>query len=253
MASLEVWGYTLLSVGIISLIALLGIIGLGFKREQLKKIMLYLVSFAAGALIGDAFIHLLPEIVAEVGFGLNISLWILGGIVVSFIIEKFVHWHHCHHEKPHIHQGPEPFAIMNIIGDSVHNFIDGVIIGASYLLSIPAGIATTVAVALHEIPQEIGDYAILIHGGFSQKKAVLINFLSSLSALLGAVLAILLGGIFVNSLEILISFAAGHFIYIASVDLIPELHKETDGKKSLLQLFAFILGIGAMILLIFIE
>jgi len=246
----QIWLYTFASVFAISLIALIGIYGLTLSTKKLEKIILYLVSFSAGALIGDAFIHLLPEIVESVGFGLNISLYVLSGIVISFIVEKFIHWHHCHLPDVHGHSKIEPFALMSIIGDSVHNFMDGLIIGASYLLAIPAGIATTIAVALHEIPQEIGDFAVLVHGGFSQKKALIINFVTALSAVLGALVALLAGGIFVNSLPMLISFAAGHFIYIASADLIPELHKETDANKSFLQLFMFVLGILVMLILI---
>src|SRR3989344_9540888 len=149
----EVWSYTLLSVILVSIASFVGVSLLSIDSNKLKKILLYLVSFSAGALFGDAFIHLLPEIVEEVGFGLNVSLYLLGGIVTFFILEKTLHWHH--HHTPHTKQQVkklEPFAIMNLIGDGIHNFIDGLIIGASYLVSVPVGLATTIAVVVHEIP-----------------------------------------------------------------------------------------------------
>ncbi len=244
------WIYAIGSVLLISLLAFVGLFTLSLKKKTLDRILIYLVSFAAGALIGDAFIHLLPEIVKEVGFTLTVSLWVLVGMVSMFILEKFVHWHHCHHHSHENHSKIKPFAIMNLVGDGVHNFIDGLIIGASYLISIPVGIATTVAVALHEIPQEIGDFGVLIHGGFSRAKALLFNFLSALMAVLGVIIA-LTSSIYIPGIEkILVPLAAGQFIYISAADLIPELHKETDTKKSILQLIWFILGISIMILLV---
>ena len=244
------WIYAIGSVLLISLLAFVGLFTLSLKKKTLDRILIYLVSFAAGALIGDAFIHLLPEIVKEVGFTLTVSLWVLVGMVSMFILEKFVHWHHCHHHGHENHSNIKPFAIMNLVGDGVHNFIDGLIIGASYLISIPVGIATTVAVALHEIPQEIGDFGVLIHGGFSRAKALLFNFLSALMAVLGVIIA-LTSSIYIPGIEkILVPLAAGQFIYISAADLIPELHKETDSKKSIFQLIWFIFGIIIMILLV---
>lgn len=210
-----------------------------------------MISFAAGALLGDAFFHLLPEIVGEKGFGVNISLYILGGIAFFFIVEKIIHWRHCHHPITKDH--PHPFAWMNLFGDGVHNLIDGLIIGAAYLVSIPVGVATTVAVVLHEIPQEIGDFSILIHGGFSRAKALLLNFFSALLAVLGAIIALLLSSKTENLTTFLVPFAAGGFVYIALSDLIPELHKEEALRKSLLQLFAFAIGIAIMFSLLLNE
>ena len=219
----NVWIYSLVSVFIVSSISFLGLLTLAINAEKLKKILLYLVSFSAGALFGDVFIHLLPEIVKEVGFTLKISLYILVGIGFFFIIEKFIHWRHCHipHSKDHIH----PFAMMNLFGDGVHNFIDGLIIAASYLVSIPIGIATTIAVILHEIPSEIGDFGVLLHGGFSKGKALFFNFITALTAVLGAIVSLLISSYVDNLTTFLIPFAAGGFIYIAGSDLIPELHK----------------------------
>ena len=201
-----------------------------------------MVSFSTGALFGGAFLHLLPEIVNEVGFTPKISFYIIIGILFSFIVEKFVHWRHCHHPD-HIHSKVHSFAYMNLFGDGVHNFIDGMIIGASYLISIPVGIATTIAVVLHEIPQEIGDFGVLLHGGFSKKKALLFNFLTALTSIIGAIVALTIGTYSEHLTTFLIPFAAGSFIYIAAADLIPELHKEKDTKKSIGQLVTMILGI----------
>lgn len=248
---LDVWIYTLVSVLIVSLISFVGILTLSIKADNLKKILLYMVSFSAGALFGDAFIHLLPEVIEEAGFGLNISIYLMLGIGFSFIIEKFIHWRHCHipTSKQHIH----PFAMMNLVGDGVHNFIDGIIIGASYLVSIPVGIATTLAVIFHELPQEIGDFGVLLHGGFSKGKALFFNFITALAAVIGAVVSLWISSYVENITTFLIPFAAGTFIYIAGSDLIPELHKEVEVKKSLLQFIAIVFGVLVMLALLLLE
>lgn len=249
---LEVWTYAIASVLLVSLISFIGVLTLSIKANKLKTFLIYLIAFSAGALFGDAFIHLLPELIEETGgFSLKISFLILGGIGAFFILEKVIHWQHCHIpiSKEHTH----PFAIMNLIGDGIHNFIDGLIIGASYIVSIPVGIATTIAVALHEIPQEIGDFGVLLHGGFSKAKALGVNFLSALGAILGAVIA-LLASSYVENIELfIVPIAIGGFIYIAGSDLIPELHKEFTIKKAILQFLAFSAGIAVMALMIFLE
>ncbi|MBI5066360.1 ZIP family metal transporter [Candidatus Woesearchaeota archaeon] len=245
------WIYSLVSVGIVSLVSLIGILFLSLNVKKLNSIVLFLVSFSAGALFADAFIHLLPEAVREYGFGVELSLYVLSGIMFFFVVEKFIHWHHCHLE-PNKHH-PHPFAYMNLLGDAVHNFIDGLIIGASYLVNTPTGIATTLAVVLHEVPQEIGDFGVLLHGGFSKSKALLMNFLTSLTAVLGTVLALFLNNHISNLSAFLVPFAAGGFIYIAGSDLIPELHKEEDMGKSFIQLITFLLGIAVMLVLLLVE
>jgi zinc and cadmium transporter len=249
----QIWLYSLISVFIVSLISLIGVITLSIKTKKLSSFLIYLISFSAGTLLGDAFIHLLPEAVENYGLTLNLSFSILAGIIVFFILEKIIHWQHCHGtitEAHHIH----PFAYMNLVGDAIHNFLDGIIIAASYLISIPAGIATTIAVLFHEIPQEIGDFGVLLHGGFSKNKALVVNFLSALTAILGAVLTLWLGTSIANLESILVPIAIGGFIYIASSDLIPQLHKHSDTiGKSLLQLLAFIAGIAVMAALLLLE
>lgn len=237
------------SVVLISLVSFIGVFTISIHPDRLKKYLIYLVSFAAGGLFGGAFIHLLPKIVKKQGFGVDISLYILLGIVVMFLTEKVVHWRHCHHPIDENDHEAEPVAIMNLVGDSVHNFIDGLVIGGSYLIGIEAGIATTLAVIIHEIPQEIGDFGVLMHGGFSRAKALLINFLIATTAIAGTAAAFILHNYLSNINSFLIPFAVGNFVYIAGADLIPELHHgDNTISKSTLQFLAFLFGIGAMFL-----
>jgi zinc and cadmium transporter len=244
------WIYSLLSVILVSLVSFIGIFTLSIKEKTLKKILIYFVSFSVGGLLGDAFIHLLPEAI-RLNSEINLSLYILLGIIISFGVEKFIHWRHCH--IPTSKEHPHPFVLMNLIGDSTHNFIDGLIIGASYLTSVQIGIATTIAVILHEIPQEIGDFGILIHGGFKRKKALTLNFATALTAIAGTIISLLIGSYVENLTNVLIPFAIGSFIYIASSDLIPELHKETNPTKSFMQLIMLLTGIGIMYLFLLLE
>lgn len=248
MLDSQIYLYSFGSVLVVSMISLIGLFTFPMKEKVLEKILLFLVSFSAGALFGDAFIHLLPEAVEAKGFGMSVSIGLLGGIMVFFILEKFIHWRHCHIPTSEHH--PHPVALMNMVGDGVHNFIDGLVIGASYMASIPVGIATTLAVILHEIPQEIGDFGVLLHAGYSKKKALFFNFLSALVSVLGVAVVLALGAKGANLAIYLVPFAAGGFIYIAGSDLIPELHKETNPAKSAVQLLSFIAGIGVMVLLL---
>ena len=247
-----VWFYSLVSVTIVSLISLIGIFTFSLKEEDLKRMILYLVSFSAGGLFGDAFIHLIPEAMEDNGFRIHASLLIIFGILFSFAVERFLQWRHCHILTSHEH--PHPLAYMNLLGDAVHNFIDGLVIGGSYLVSIPLGVATTLAVVFHEIPQEIGDFGVLVYGGFPKSKALFFNFLTALTAILGAILALSFGFLVKGSIPILIPFAAGNFIYIAGSDLIPEIRREQpETLESTLQLTAIAFGILVMFSLVFLE
>lgn len=246
------WLLSILSVFLISVVSLVGVLTLSLRAKKLKRVLFLLVSFSAGALLGDVFIHLLPESIEEYGFVLSTSLSLFAGICLMFVVEKIIHWRHCHYESEdsaHVH----PFAIMNLVGDGVHNFLDGLIVGASYLVSIPVGIATTIAVVLHEIPQEIGDFGVLLHGGFSRKKALFFNFIISLCAVVGVGVAFILFGAVESMSKFLIPFAAGSFLYIAGSDLIPELHKEVGVKRSIAQFLAILLGFGFMLILLLLE
>jgi zinc and cadmium transporter len=246
------WILSILSVVLVSVISLGGILIYWVADKKLKKAFVYMVSFAAGGLLGDVFLHLVPEMVEETGFSILASFVILLGIFSSFAVERFLQWRHCH--VPTSAEHPHSFAYMNLFGDGVHNLIDGLIVGGSYIASIPLGIATTIAVIFHEIPQEIGDFGVLIYGGFQKKKALIFNFITALTAVLGAIIALILGVAVEGFVPLLIPFAAGNFIYIAGSDLIPELRKDTpEPKKSAFQLTSLVLGVVPMALLLLLE
>lgn len=247
---MSIWLYSFLSIFLVSLLSLIGIFFLALKKENLKKISLVLIGFAVGGLLGDAFIHLLPESFKDLGTGLVVPILVIFGIIIFFSLEKFLRWRHCHDYSCDDHK--KHFVAMNLIGDTVHNLIDGMLIAASYFVSIPIGIATTLAILLHEIPQEIGDFSIFIHGGVSVKRAIFFNFLSAAAGFLGALIAMFLGPRIDNFSLSLLPIAAGGFLYIAGSDLIPELHHETKIKKSILQLISIMLGVGLMALLVLI-
>jgi zinc and cadmium transporter len=232
---------------IVSLLAFLGILTLLLKKNLLKKILMALVSLSAGALLGGAFLHLIPEATEQCSSQL-IFIYILIGFLVFLFIEKILHWHHCHNQECHVHS----FAHMNLIGDTMHNFIDGLIIAAGFIAGVPVGIATTIAVALHEIPQEIGDFGVLIYAGFKKTKALFINFITALSAILGGLVGYFLSTYAESAMVFFLPFAAGSFIYIAATDLIPEIKKETNIRKSLINFFVILIGITIMYSLKFI-
>lgn len=244
----NVWLYTIGSVIVISIISVIGIATVLFTKEKLKSILLFLVAFSAGALLGDAFLHLLPEAIGNNGFSSTISLYVIAGILIFFILEKIVHWRHCHEISCDEH--PHKLATMNLVGDGIHNLIDGMVIAGSYSVSIELGIATTLAVILHEIPQEIGDFGVLLYAGIKPSKAVIYNFISALFALIGAIVTLTIGSYAENFTSIIVPLTAGGFIYIAGSDLIPELHKEVKLSKSLVQFIAILMGIGLMLLLL---
>jgi zinc and cadmium transporter len=246
------WVLGLISVVAISVISLVGILTLWLADKKLKKAFVYMVSFAAGGLFGDAFLHLIPEAAGETGLEITASFLIILGILSSFAVERFLQWRHCH--IPTSNEHPHSFAYMNLFGDAVHNLIDGLIVGGSYLASIPLGIATTIAVIFHEIPQELGDFSVLVYGGFNKRKALMFNFLTALTAVVGAIVAFVVGSAIEGFVPLLIPFAAGNFIYIAGSDLIPELRKDTpEPKKAALQMTSLVLGVIPMLLLLLIE
>ncbi|MBI2103147.1 ZIP family metal transporter [Candidatus Woesearchaeota archaeon] len=258
--------YAIISVLIVSLISLVGVATMSLYSKNIQKTLLILVSLSAGTLFGGAFLHLLPEAVELNGFTLTVSSLLLAGILVFFLLEKFIHWHHCHaallsetkrkHAHSHMHselhikdadyQDKKHIAVINLVGDGIHNFLDGLIIAVSYLLSIPIGIATTAAVILHEVPQEIADFGVLLYSGLTKRKALWFNFLSAIAAIVGAITGLVLGSRSELFISVMVPFAAGGFIYIAGSNLIPELHKECGLKDSFWHFFAFLLGILAM-------
>jgi zinc and cadmium transporter len=243
--------YALISVLVVSLISLVGVFTLSLKEDILKKYIGIFISLAVGALLGDAFIHIIPEAFEKSSNVTVTSILIILGLLIFFILEKFLHWHH-HGEDKEVEE-IHPVGKLILFSDGVHNLIDGIIIGASFLVSVPIGIATTIAVILHEIPQEIGDFAVLIHSGYSKKKALWLNFISALLAVVGVVLALLLGSIAEASVLWLLPIAAGGFIYIAVADLIPELHKHGGNRSSIFQIITVVIGVGLMLLLTLVE
>jgi zinc and cadmium transporter len=244
-----IWTYALVSVVLVSLLSLLGLMFLAADETKLRRILLVLISFAIGGLSGDAFIHLIPESFKQLGFRLSTSLLIILGMFLFFAVEKLIRWRHCHFStsEHHIH----PVAALNLVGDAVHNFLDGIVIGASYAVSIPLGVTTTLAVLLHEIPHEIGDFGILVHAGFSVRRAILFNFLTALTAILGTILALAVGPYLQAFSVSMLPIAAGGFIYIAGSDLIPEVQAGCDSVWiTAIQFLVIALGIAIMALLV---
>jgi len=241
--------WALFSSIIVSLISLIAIIILLLKEKIFNKIQLLLVGLGAGGLIGGAFLHMIPESIDKFSNYTLLFIYVLSGFILFFILEKFLFWRHCHDEKCEVHT----FTYLNLIGDGVHNFIDGLIIGGSYILDIKIGIIVTLAIILHEIPQELGDFGVLVYGGMKKGRALFYNFLSALTAVFGTVIGYYFSNAFNNFLIILLPFAAGGFIYIASCDLIPELHKQSSKKISVLSMISFLTGILFMFLVKFIH
>ena len=245
------WSYSIVSVVLVSLVSLIGIITIPISESKLKKTVFLMVSLATGALFGDAIIHLLPEAFERSTNRVEISLYTLAGIFLFFVLEKFLGWRHDHvleHGNPSHLVGQ-----MNLVADGLHNLIDGMLIGASYLVSLRVGIATTTAVVLHEIPHEIGNFGVLLHAGFGKRRALFFNFLSASLAIVGTIVALVIGEGGKNFSLLMLPLTAGGFIYIAGSDLVPELHKDREPLKSLLQFITMSMGVGLMSLLLLME
>jgi zinc and cadmium transporter len=239
----------LLATAVVSLFSLSGILALSLREDTLHRILFFLVAFSAGSILGASLFDLLPEAVELVDEEF-VFMYITGGFVAFFFLERFIYWYHGHGHHRNIEEhgdervATKGFAYLNLIGDSIHNFIDGMIIAASFTVDISVGIATTIAVIFHELPQEMGDYGILIYAGFEKGRAILLNF--------GVALMVVVGGLFASYfLEVvdalsgtLIAFSAGAFIYLAASELIPELKEEKGFGRSLLQFAVFILGLA---------
>lgn len=250
------WVYALASVIAVSLMSFIGLLVLALRVRIVKRAVLVLVALSAGALFGDVFFHLLPEIFESDSPTTLSSVLILAGIIIFLVLEKFLRWGHSHEvdvcPEPEHHE-IKPFGRINLTADALHNLIDGLAIGASFLVGPRIGFATALAVILHEIPQEVGDFGILLHAGYTKWRALFYNLLSALVAVLGTIVVLLLGERVATITGFLLPIATGGFIYIAGSDLVPELHKTVDTKKSLFQLGAFLVGIAAMLALLFLE
>ena len=223
------------------LLALTGAFSFLLSKKDLNKIILFLVAFATGTMLGGAFFHLIPEALEQLSI-IKTALIFSLGFLMFYLIEKFLHWHHCHKTDCKTH----PVSYLILYGDAVHNFIDGLLIAGSFIISIPIGIVTSISILAHELPQEIGDFGVLVYGGFTKKKALIYNFISQLTAILGGIL-----GYYFLTLQaysiILLPFAAGGFIYIATKDLIPEILKEKNKKRKLISLSFIALGLLILI------
>lgn len=237
---------------VVSLLSFVGVLFLGFNESLLKRLLTVLVGFASGSLLGSALFHMVPQALDEKLPIDTVSQLLVFGILLFFIMEKFLYWRHCHEKTCNVHM----FAYLNLFGDSIHNFVDGMTMAAGFIVDISLGIATTLAVMLHEIPQEIGDFGVLVYGGLTKKRALTYNFLSAIIAIVGALVTYFAyaASLFVpQSMVLLIPFAAGGFIYIAATDLMPELHKKSGSKDSAFQLAAIVLGLLLMWLLKYFE
>jgi zinc and cadmium transporter len=235
--------WILVATFIVSLISFIGATTLVLSEKLLKKILMGLIGFAAGALIGGAFLHLLPESIEKSAAGdlQNIFLTLIIGFVIFFVLEKLL-WRHCHERACPIHV----FAYLNLVGDGIHNFIDGLVMAASFVVSIPLGLITTLAVAAHEVPQELGDFGVLVYGGLGPRKALLLNFVTALTAVGGGIAGYYLFPYLGSAMIFLLPFAAGGFLYIAASDLVPELHKEASAIKTVMSFTSFLVGIILM-------
>jgi zinc and cadmium transporter len=234
--------WALASTFLISIISLIGVFTLVITLQLRQKLLFGLIGFSAGALIGGAFLHLLPEALHSSTDNNLVFYFLIGGVVLFFLMERFLHWRHCHIGTCNIHA----FTYLNLVGDSFHNFVDGLVVVASFFVSVNLGIATTAVIIFHEIPQELGDFGVLVYGGFSTQRALLYNFLTALFAIVGAIVGYFITGYAKGFINFILPVTAGGFIYIAASDLIPEIHKEKNQKRATLAFIAFLVGIVFM-------
>lgn len=244
--------YAIGSVVIVSLMSLVAAIPLILHKKPSKDLLVFLLSVSVGVLLATVFIDFIPEAMhnSEEDGPIGMALILLSGFLVMFVIEKFVHLHHSHkcEEGDVGHEHAYHIAPINLIGDGVHNFIDGLVIAGSYMVNVGLGVAATISIIFHEIPQEIADFGVLLHSGMSKKKAVIFNLFSAATAIVGAIV----GLVFANQIhgfnEFIIPFAAGNFLYIAATNLMPQLHRHCKMKDTFIHLFAICIGIGIVVL-----
>ncbi|OGY44647.1 MAG: hypothetical protein A3B89_04160 [Candidatus Buchananbacteria bacterium RIFCSPHIGHO2_02_FULL_40_13] len=238
---MSLFWWIILSNIFISLISFIGVLVLVFKDWLLKKILLWLVAFSAGSLIAGAFFHMIPEAIDNLGNNSAVYFWIIAGFSIFFLLEQFIHWHHCHNLECQHEEYTKPVAYLILVADALHNFIDGLAIAGAFIVDIRIGIITLIVIATHEIPQELGDFGVFIHSGWKKSRALLFNFISGLTAVLGGLVAYFVAQSF--NVAFLLPLAAGSFIYIAASDLIPEVKYQVKLKANIAHFIAFILGI----------
>ena len=243
--------YAIISVLIISLLSIVVVVPFLLKRKISKHTLLFLLSISVGVLLSTVFMDLLPETI-EHGYNIGTALYILMGFIIMFILEKFVHWHHnkgcengnCGHSHAY------NLAPINLIGDGIHNFIDGMVVAGAYAANVTLGMTATISIIFHEIPQELADFGVLLYSGYSKKRALLFNFLSAATAFIGLALGLILIGRLHGFTEFIIPFAAGNFLYIAASNLLPQLHRHCKLKETLLHIFAILLGVAIIVVVI---
>jgi len=226
---------------LMSAIALIGSVTLLLQEATLRSILLPLVAFAAGSLIGGAFFHMIPAGMVKYGHNETFYVWVLTGFTLFLLLEQLLHWHHCRRAAAPCKQ---PLTYLILVGDGLHNFIGGLAIAGTFLIDIRLGITAWLAAAAHEIPQELGDFAVLINGGWTKRGALLWNVASALTFLLGGITAY--AASFTLNVDFLVPFAAGNFLYIGASDLVPEVNKHKDMKVNLIHLGAFVAGVALM-------
>ncbi len=227
---------------LVGLVSLVGAVSFAVKESVLEKLIVVLVAFSAGALLAGGFFHMLIEAAEEAGLFVSLQ-YLMMGFLGFFLMERLLRWRHCHETRGcEVH----PFSFLVLVGDGIHNFIDGLIIAASFLVGIPFGIVTTILIISHEIPQELGDFGVLVYGGMTRGKALFYNFLSQLTAVAGGIVGFFAAGLVQGLTPALLGFAAGGFVYIAASDLIPEMHKEAKLSRSMAALLFLLLGAGFM-------
>lgn len=230
---------------LMSMIALVGSVTLVLRQVTLERILLPLVAFAAGSLIGGAVFHMIPAAIGEMGNTIFPYLWLTTGFLVFLLLEQFLNWHHSHSASE-----KAPLTYLILIADGLHNFIGGLFVAASFVVDLRLGITAWLAAAAHEVPQELGDFAVLVHGGWKKTAALAYNFASALTFLVGGLL------VFAVSSQIdvvfLIPFAAGNFLYIGAADLIPEIKKGKDLRANFVHFLAFTTGLGLLLAMRFV-
>ncbi len=231
-------GWIILTSVAMSLVALVGALALLLKESTLHRIILPLVALSAGSLLGGAFLIMIPAALNGYDNDQTVFLWVLAGFITFLLLEQLLHWHHCHQSYGECKQ---PLTYLILIGDGLHNFIGGLAVAGIFLMDIHLGLVAWAAAVAHEVPQELGDFGVLIHGGWSKKKALLFNMLSALTYMLGGIMAYLFS--FKFNLEFLVPFAAGNFIYIGASDLVPKVNKHLAIKENLINTMVFILGV----------
>lgn len=224
-----------------SVLALSGSVTLLLPPAQFDRIVPVLVALAAGTLIGGAVLHLLPEAVGAMGSGLDAYLWLLAGFVSFLLLEQFLHWHHCH--RPVGRHGP--LGLLILVADGVHNLVGGLAVGSAFLVDAGLGVVTWTVAAVHEIPQELGDFGIPVHAGWTKPRALAFNVVSASTFLLGGVIVYFVAD--TVSVAWLLPFAAGNFLYIGAVDLVPEVTGPIRAGRKLLLTVTFTVGLGLLL------